>query len=69
MTVRLPDDQATELETVAAVDGLPVAEVIRVAVAAHIENRKRDPQFQASLRARIERDRRLLDASTPGGET
>lgn len=60
MTLRLDDDQASDLDTVAAVDGIPVAEVVRVAIAAHIEGRKRDAGFQAALKARIERDQRLL---------
>lgn len=60
MTVRLSDDQATDLETVAAVDGMSAAEVVRVAIASHIEGRKRDPQFREALRARIEREQHLL---------
>jgi len=61
MTLRLEDLQAAQLDTVAAVDGIPVAEVVRTAIAAHIENRTADPQFQAALKARIERDQQLLE--------
>jgi predicted DNA-binding protein len=61
MTLRLAHDQAADLDTVAAVDGVPVAEVVRSAIASHIEDRKRDPRFQAALKARIERDQRLLE--------
>lgn len=59
MTVRLPRELADELELVAAVDDVPVAEAIRAAVAAHIEIRRQCPHFQLILRDRIERMRAL----------
>ena len=60
MTVRLSADQSEELDTIAAVDGQPVAHVIRSAIAEHIQERKRDAAFQDMLRQRIERARRML---------
>ena len=60
MTIRLPADQAEELNTVAAVDGVPISEVIRTAIAGHIEGRKRDEVFQDGLRQRIERAQQML---------
>ena len=60
MTIRLSADQAEELNTIAAVDGQPVSQVIRLAIAEHIEERKRDGGFQDGLRQRIERAQRLL---------
>ena len=60
MTIRLSSDQAEELNVVAAVDGQPVSEVIRMAIAGHIEGRKRDDAFQDSLRQRIGRAQRML---------
>jgi predicted transcriptional regulator len=60
MTIRLSADQADALETVASVEERPIAEVIRAAIAEHIESRKKDRAFQAGLAARIERARRLL---------
>lgn len=60
MTVRLPADQAEDLEAVAQAEGIPVAEVIRRAVAEHIEGKMRDPGFQTRLRRQIERNRRVL---------
>ena len=60
LTVRLSTTQAEELTTVASVDGHPVSEVIRKAIADHIEDRKKDDTFQDSLRKRIDRDQRLL---------
>lgn len=60
MTIRLTPDQAEALETVATVEDRPVSEVIRAAIAQHIENRRKDPAFQDGLKDRIERARRLL---------
>jgi predicted transcriptional regulator len=60
MTIRLSVDQAEELETVASVEQRPVSEVIRAAIAEHIENRRRDPAFQDGLKDRIDRARRFL---------
>jgi predicted transcriptional regulator len=41
MTIRLSEEQADALETVAAVESMPVSEVIRAAIAEHIDNRKK----------------------------
>lgn len=60
MTIRLNPEQADLLETVAAVDGLSVSDVIRAAIEEHISVRKEDPEFRDSLRARIKRAERLL---------
>ena len=60
MTIRLSAEQAQELDTVAAVDGQPLSEVIRAAIAGHIEQRKRDATFQDGLRQRIEYAQRML---------
>jgi predicted transcriptional regulator len=60
MTIRLSAEQAEELETVASVENMPVAEVIRAAIAQHIDSRKKDEQFRRTLRERIERTQRML---------
>lgn len=60
MTIRLSRDQADALDTVAAVDAQPVAEVIRAAIEEHISARRRDEHFQRSLRQRLERAQQLL---------
>jgi Arc/MetJ-type ribon-helix-helix transcriptional regulator len=64
MTVRLTQEQADELETVAGVDAVPVAEVVRAAIAEHVESRKNDEDFQRSLRERIQRAQRMLPKSS-----
>ena len=60
MTIRLSAEQAEALETVATVEDRPVTEVIRAAISAHIENRRKDPDFRDSLKNRIQRAQRLL---------
>lgn len=60
MTIRLEDDLAEDLATVAAVDGKPVSDVVRQAVADHVKARKADPLFRARLREHIGKARRLL---------
>jgi len=47
MTLRLPAEQAAELEAFARVEGIPVSEAVRTAVAEHIERRRQDAKFQA----------------------
>lgn len=61
MTIRLSADQAEALETVANVEDMPISDVIRAAITSHIETRRRDPHFQAGLKDRISRARKLLD--------
>ena len=60
MTIRLSSEQAQELETVARVDDQSVTDVIRAAIAEHIERRKRDAKFKAGLKERIELAQRML---------
>jgi predicted transcriptional regulator len=64
MTIRLSAEQADALETVASVAQLAVSDVIRAAIAEHIEGRRRDPDFQRGLQARIDRASKLL-SDTP----
>jgi len=60
-TVRLDDDQAGELEAVARAAGVPVAEEIRQAITARIEERRQDAEFRVRLRRSIEDNQKILD--------
>jgi hypothetical protein len=60
-TVRLPEDQAEDLEAVAQVDGLSVAEEIREAITERVAQRRADKAFQSRLREAIEQNRRALE--------
>jgi hypothetical protein len=61
MTVRLPADQAEELEAVAEVDGVSVADAVRGAIDHHIAARRRDKEFKARLKQTIEEHQDILD--------
>lgn len=61
MTLRLDPEQAAELEAIARVQGIPVSQAARAAIAASIEAKRSDPEFQARLRVAIARDRAILD--------
>jgi len=58
MTLRLPREQAEELEIIARVDGVPMSETIREALQEHARQRFNDPDF----RARLQQSRDRLDS-------
>jgi hypothetical protein len=60
-TVRLSDEDAADLEAVARVDGVPVAEEIRRAIGDLVAERRADTEFQARLRRSIEENQAILD--------
>jgi Mg-chelatase subunit ChlI len=60
-TLRLPLDQAQELEAIAGVDEVSVNEEIRRAVAAHIEARRQDADFRKRLQNSIDRNKEILE--------
>ncbi len=60
-TLRLPIDQAQELEAIAGVDEVSVNEEIRRAIAAHIEARRQDAAFQKRLQDSIDRNKEILE--------
>ena len=59
-TIRQSAEQAAELEAIARVDGVPVAEVIRTAIADLIEARRNDEAFRLRLQRRLEEDQAIL---------
>ena len=60
-TVRLDDDQAAELEAIAKVDGVSVAEEIRQAITVQIAERRKDEEFRARLRQSIQDNQKVLE--------
>jgi predicted transcriptional regulator len=60
-TVRLDDDQAAELEAIAKVDGVSVAEEIRQAITVQIAERRKDDEFRARLRQSIRDNQKVLE--------
>ena len=60
-TVRLEKELADELAAVARVDGMSASDAIREAVAGHVAERRADPDFQKTLKVRMEEDRQVLE--------
>ena len=60
-TVRLPVEQAADVEALAQVEGVPIAEVVRDALADRVAARRADPAFMASLHETMERNRNALE--------
>lgn len=61
MTLRLPAEQADELEAVARAEGISVSDAVREAIGEHIERKRKDKAFRGRLRAVMERDREILE--------
>jgi hypothetical protein len=61
MTLRLTDEQAATLELVARADDQTLTEAVRVAIDAHIAERRRDKDFMERLRHRHEEERILYE--------
>lgn len=61
MTLRLSDEQAEKLETLARVEGIPVSEAVREAIDQRIDSRRKDKAFQGRLKRMVEENARALD--------
>ena len=61
MTLRLPAEQADELEAVARAEGISVSDAVREAIAEHIERKRKNKAFRDRLRAVMDRDREILE--------
>jgi hypothetical protein len=61
MTLRLPIEQADELEAVARAEGISVSDAVREAITEHIERKRKDKAFRERLRSVMERDRDILE--------
>jgi predicted transcriptional regulator len=60
MTLRLSDEQAAELDAIARVENVPIAEEVRQALTDYIAAKRQDQQFQARLQASLERNQEIL---------
>jgi Arc/MetJ-type ribon-helix-helix transcriptional regulator len=61
MTLRLSPEQAAELEAVARADHQTVSETVRDAIGNLIEERRKDKDFQARLRAMIKEEQKVQE--------
>ena len=66
MTLRMESPLAEKVQTIAEVEGTTVSSVIRAALAQHVEQRRRDPEFQAMLQRNIQRHQELLSMLADG---
>ncbi|HWC47563.1 MAG TPA: hypothetical protein VG448_01630 [Solirubrobacterales bacterium] len=60
-TLRMPDPMSKQLGAISRADGLPVSEVMRVAIEEHIARRYSDEGFKERLRKVHEEDRDVLE--------
>ncbi len=60
-TVRLPDDEATNIEALARAEGLSLNETVRRALIEAVEARRADPEFKSRVQRIINEDRDLLE--------
>jgi predicted transcriptional regulator len=60
MTLRLDRELADRVEALASVEDRTVSDVVREALAEHVERRRSDPQFREMLEANLAKHERLL---------
>jgi hypothetical protein len=61
MSLRLSEDDAADLATVARADGMAQADVVRLALRQYINRRCEDDDFQDRLAASLDRTRRSVE--------
>jgi Ribbon-helix-helix protein, copG family len=61
LTLRLPEDQARDVEALARVDGVSVSEEIRDAIAERVEAKRADRDFQERLKRLMDNERAVLE--------
>ena len=66
MTLRIDEALAERVRTIAEVEETTVSDVIRDALAEHVERRRRDPEFQTMLRRNLRRHEELLSMLADG---
>lgn len=68
MMLRLDRELAERLQAVAEVEGRPMADVVREAIAALVEQRRKDRNFRKRLEESLARHQRLLDLLRDGDQ-
>jgi Arc/MetJ-type ribon-helix-helix transcriptional regulator len=61
LTLRLPADQAAQLDAVARADGVSVSEVVRTAIEERIAARRKDRAFRARIKRMMDEERAVLE--------
>ena len=66
MTLRIDEALAERVRTIAEVEDTTVSDVIRDALAEHVERRRRDLEFQTMLKRNLRRHEELLSMLADG---
>ncbi len=66
MTLRMEEDLADKVRTIAEVEETTVSNVIREALTELVEQRRNDPEFQKMLKRNMERHHELLSLLADG---
>lgn len=66
MTLRVDENLAERVRAIAEVEETTVSDVIRDALAEHVERRRSDPAFQAMLDRNLRRHQELLSMLADG---
>ena len=66
MTLRIDETLAERVRTIAEVEETTVSDVIRDALAEHVERRRSDPEFQTMLKRNLQRHEELLSMLADG---
>jgi predicted DNA-binding protein len=61
LSLRLPEEVATEIAAVARADGVSVSRAIREAIEQHIATRRADKTFKERLQQRLKEDREIFE--------
>lgn len=64
LSLRLPEEIATEIAAVARANGVSVSRAIRLAIEDYVAAERADKAFKARLKKRLEEDRELLERLT-----
>lgn len=60
-TLRLPAEQAAEIEMIARVDDISVTQAVRDAIVTHVEARRNDTDFMGRLKGFMVQEKAVLD--------
>jgi predicted transcriptional regulator len=61
LSLRLPEEIAVEIATVARANGVSISRAIRLAIEDYVAAERADKAFKARLKKRLEEDRKLLE--------
>jgi hypothetical protein len=60
MSLRLPEEQADQLQAIARIDEVSISDAVREAIDKQIAAKRSDKDFQARLKKRLEEDQEVL---------